>query len=597
MVALIYKKVAGMVLVLAVLAAVSTASESEDRRRLVCDASKYEINGQCNNLGNPTWGMPNTVYVRHEPVAFSDGLKAKRDGPNERTISQVLAKDTPHFGNPHLLTLLLPFFGQFLAHDVASTRSIAEVGDTDEHLTYVEIEDPNDPFYTLSQDDPPAMQVGLSALHTDGFGVGHPINEITHFVDLSSVYGSHAELLSQLRSHEGGRLILTDYRVDGRPFGLSTILLRNQLPNEAMIGVEGHSFLRKFVPPEERLLAGDLRVIENPELGAYHLLWVLEHNRYAAELALQNPDWTDDQLFERAREWTVASYQNVVFYEFVRAVVGPVLFAGVETYGGYNPMVDPRMDVSFVTSAFRFGHTMIPDDIPILDIESDTVIGSLPVVGLFHGKFGPLTANLITRGQANLLYSLYVFGAREPDEKASDTMRNFPDPFDVLAANLVRERLHGLPAYNSLRKARHPAGAAADIYQQQGCAPEYESSPGDDPLGCFMSITHDMEKAELLRQLYGKVKYVDGFMGMMMEHTPTGSALGKTQGAIFVDQFMRSRDGDRWWFENTANGLFTAEEVTTIKSRRLADIISDNFDVPREKLGEYVFVNPKSATV
>lgn len=586
-----YKCFVGCILVLVLTTTFSNAD-------ITCDPQKYELDGKCNNLANPTWGMPDTTYVRHEPNAFSDGLTGKRDGPNERTISQVLSKDnTVLFGNSHLLTLLLPFFGQFLAHDIASTKTVQEVSGSTAHVTFVEIEDPNDPFYLLSKDDPPAMQVGLSVLETDEFGVGYPVNAITHFVDLSSVYGSHSELLEKLREHKGGRMITTDYKIDGSPFGLQSIALKDHIPNEEIVGADAHSFLSRFVPPKERLVAGDLRIIENPELGAYHLVWVLEHNRYAAIIAKENPEWTDDQIFERARQWTVATYQNVVFYEFVHAVVGPVLFMGVETYPGYNQLTDPRMDVSFISSVFRFGHSMIPDDIPILDVDKDTLIGQLPVVGLFHGKFGPLSANLITRGPRNLMYSLYMFGAREPDEKGSDTMRSFPDPFDIIAANLVRERLHGLPAYNALRKARHPAGAESDIYQQQGCSPGYESSPADDPIGCFMSITHNMEKAELLKQLYGKVKYVDGFMGMMMEHSPTGSALGMTQAAIFVDQFMRSRDGDRWWFENTDNGLFTAEEVTQIKSRRLADVISDNFDVPREKLSDYVFVNPKSATL
>lgn len=562
-----------------------------------CDPTVFTIDAQCNNLDNPTWGMPDTVYIRHEPIAYADGLSEKRDGPNERTISQTLSKDTSHFGNAHMVTLLHTFFGQFLAHDIALTKTVAAIAGSTAHTSSIEIEDPADPFYTGSKETPPVMRVSLSDMKTDEFGIKHPVNTITHYIDLSSVYGSHAEFLDKLREHKGGRLITTDYQVDGHELGLRSIELFDQLPNEGRIGIHSEPGLRMFVPPRERLLAGDLRIIENPQLGAYHLLWVREHNRYAAFFAKANPSWTDDQLFDAARKWTVATYQNVVYYEFVRAIVGSLLFGSIETYTGYDATVDPRMDVSFISSAMRFGHSMLPDDIPVLDMHKDEIIGILPLIGLFHGKFGPLTANLLTRGQANLMYSLYMFGAREADEKASDSMRSFPDPFDVLAANLVRERLHGLPAYNDLRKARHPAGAAADIYRQQGCGVEHEQSSEDDPIGCFMGITHDMDKALVLKQLYGKVKYVDGFMGMMMEHKPPGCALGMTHASIFVDQFMRSRDGDRWWFENLDNGLFTADEVETIKSRRLADVLADNYGIPREKLGDYVFVNSKSGTL
>ena len=43
---------------------------------------------------------------------------------------------------------------------------------------------------------------------------------------------------------------------------------------------------------------GDLRVNEQPTLGAIHLLWVREHNRIARELKKINGHWNDERLFQ-----------------------------------------------------------------------------------------------------------------------------------------------------------------------------------------------------------------------------------------------------------------------------------------------------------
>ena len=43
---------------------------------------------------------------------------------------------------------------------------------------------------------------------------------------------------------------------------------------------------------------GDLRVNEQPTLGAMHLLFVREHNRLARHLKGINPLWDDERLYQ-----------------------------------------------------------------------------------------------------------------------------------------------------------------------------------------------------------------------------------------------------------------------------------------------------------
>ena len=53
---------------------------------------------------------------------------------------------------------------------------------------------------------------------------------------------------------------------------------------------------------------------------------------------------------------------------------------------------------------------------------------------------------------------------------------------------------------------------------------------------------------------------------------------------IIKDQFTRIRDGDRFWFENKLNGIFTEEEVQMIHGITLRDIIKATTDIDEPML-------------
>ena len=52
-------------------------------------------------------------------------------------------------------------------------------------------------------------------------------------------------------------------------------------------------------------LAGDIRANENPELASLQTLFVREHNRVAARIAEKNPAWTDEELYQAARNFVI----------------------------------------------------------------------------------------------------------------------------------------------------------------------------------------------------------------------------------------------------------------------------------------------------
>ncbi|XP_059558440.1 dual oxidase 1 isoform X2 [Myotis daubentonii] len=58
---------------------------------------------------------------------------------------------------------------------------------------------------------------------------------------------------------------------------------------------------------------------------------------------------------------------------------------------------------------------------------------------------------------------------------------------------------------------------------------------------------------------------------------------------IVLDQFVRLRDGDRYWFENTRNGLFSEEEIAEIRNTSLWDVLVAVTNVDPSALQPNVF--------
>lgn len=56
--------------------------------------------------------------------------------------------------------------------------------------------------------------------------------------------------------------------------------------------------------------------------------------------------------------------------------------------------------------------------------------------------------------------------------------------------------------------------------------------------------------AIVLRFLYKDVNNIDLWVGGIAEDAEFGSELGETFRTIIVDQFVRIRDGDRFWYES-----------------------------------------------
>ncbi len=87
-------------------------------------------------------------------------------------------------------------------------------------------------------------------------------------------------------------------------------------------------------PDTDMFMAGDIRGNENIELTAIQTLFMREHNRQASILAKLHPDWTDEQLYQGARQIVIAEIQSITFNEYLPALLGR---GTITPYAGYDP--------------------------------------------------------------------------------------------------------------------------------------------------------------------------------------------------------------------------------------------------------------------
>ncbi|MCA9014014.1 MAG: peroxidase family protein [Planctomycetaceae bacterium] len=490
------------------------------------------IDGTGNNIDNPELGSTGSQLIRLAEADYGDGLStpAGEDRPSAREISNVIAAADSSETNDRYLTDLFWIWGQFIDHDITLTGSALDADGNP--LESFPIEVPTgDPFFDPDGSGDDVINLNRSAFELDEDGVRQQINQITAFIDGSMIYGSSEELAAELRTFDGGLLKTSDG--DLLPYG-----------------------------DDGFFLAGDIRANENVALTSMHTIWVREHNRIASELAAENPDLTDEELYQQARQIVIGELQAITFNEFLPALFG----AGVVSeYMGYDPTVDPSIANEFSNAAYRFGHTMLSSE--LLRLDENGNVADEGNIALLNAFFNP--SELEVNGIDSLLRGAAVNLAQELDNELVDDVRNFlfgppgAGGFDLASLNIQRGRDHGLADYNSTRVAL-----------------------GLSAVESFSDISSDPEVAAKLEALYGTVDNIDLWVGGLAEDHLPGSSMGETFTAIIVDQFERLRDGDRFWYEN----VFSGEALKEIDGTTLADVIERNSDV--SGLQENVFFAP-----
>ena len=82
--------------------------------------------------------------------------------------------------------------------------------------------------------------------------------------------------------------------------------------------------------------------------------------------------WDGERLFQAARLATEMQYQHLVFEEFARKVQ-PTIDVFVFNY---ITDVDPAIFTEFANVVYRFGHSMLTENMPRLDANGNPIAGS-----------------------------------------------------------------------------------------------------------------------------------------------------------------------------------------------------------------------------
>jgi hypothetical protein len=467
-------------------------------------------------------------------------------------------------------------FGQFMDHDMDNTPD----GGASLPIA-VAANDPigPDPLpFTRSEIDP-ATGVTTPA---------QQVNSITSYFDLSQVYGSSKVVADALRTFTGGLLKTSPGNM--LPYDNTTYFTADQI---AALNMANDA---QAVPEDQLFAAGDVRGNENIELTTLVTLFVRNHNRLAGQFQKEHPSWSDEQLYQEARKINIAQYQNIIYSEWIPAVLGP---RALPPYRGYNPNVNASISNEFSTVAYRFGHSMVSPSIARDDNNGQALDDSIPLsVDFFDpnllnptGTIDPLT------GLAATDIGPILKGEADGNGQAVDTMvisavRNllFGNGInggqDLVALDVQRGRDHGIPDYNTLRNA-----LGLPTITTFGLITANEQAPA-----AAMQSSVDMVVAQELQESYaGGLGTIDAFEGGLSEYPVPGSDVGPTFQAIMVDQFTRLRDGDRFFY---LNENFNSDEMNIFQqTSTLAKVIMANTNVTNIQSDAIFFHASISGTV
>lgn len=498
---------------------------------LMADDRSYD--GFGNNVAKPEMGAAHMPFRRGAPSMYGDGMASLGGAtrPNPRMVSNMLSQqstDMPH----RSLSDMVWLWGQFVDHDI----TLVPPGDETAMIPVPPGDPSMDPMGTGAVIIPFTRSEFMSGTGDSTITPRAQMNENTAFLDASMVYGSDVNTAFVLRAHIGGNM-----RMDG-----DGMLLRNTL------GLEMDNPLG--LPQTSLFASGDARANEHAGLLALHTLFSREHNRLVAQLVQRHPGWSDEQLYQRARKWVGALVQVITYREWLPALLGP---AAPSHLGTYDPEIDPTIANEFATAIYRVGHTMINTQLPRIRNDNLPAIGG--DVGLRHAFFNP---SLIS-SPGELDYFLKGLCARPMqriDPHVVEDVRDFlfgppgAGGLDLVALNIQRGRDHGIADYNTLR-----------------------TSFGLAPATRFSDITSDPERAAKLQLLYGSVNDIDPWIGAMSEDHLPDAEVGELLATAIADQFIRLRDGDRFYYRWDDD--FSAADLEVLEATTLRDIIVRNTSI------------------
>ena len=477
--------------------------------------------GTCNDLNQTRMGSKGVRFGRN--VDLSAGYPdPELMSPNPRMISrELMTRD--EIKEVDFLSYWATAWIQFMVHDWMSHENSetefhevplaeddplrAKLGDTlDIPVTEV------DPTWTPYENTPPAY-----------------VNRLTHWWDGSQLYGSDAETAAQVRTFQDGKLKIEE---SGR------------LPTDPQTGLPVTGF-------NDNLWLG---------LQMMHELFVKENNAIADMLKSEYPNWSDEQLFNKARLINAAVMAKIHTIDWTPAILNSSTTKAVMNLdwelvaGGDKNLREAPFSLTQEFVAVYRMHPLLRDSVEMLDVESGQTIEE---VSTKDQAFAAAPGVLDALGSENVYYS---FGMSHPGQL---TLNNFPkflqnlelpdgQTLDMAAVDIIRDRERGVPRYNDLRRQ-------LDM----------------PPIADFADLTPDEEMVAKLREVYDNdVEKLDAVVGQLAEgYRPEGFGFSDTTFRIFTVMAPRRFQADRFYTNDFNERVYTPEGMDWIKKSNFRKVI------------------------
>ncbi|XP_053449561.1 dual oxidase 2 [Nycticebus coucang] len=535
----------------------------QDTLSLPWEVQRYD--GWFNNLRHHERGAAGSRLHRLVPANYADGVYQALEEPllpNPRRLSNAATQGEAGLASLRNRTVLGVFFGYHVLSDLVSVET---PGCPAEFLN-IRIP-PGDPVFDPDQRGDVVLPFQRSRWDPEtGRSPSNPrdlINDVTGWLDGSSIYGSSHSWSDALRSFSGGRL--ASGPDPAFPRDSQNSLLMWAAPDPAT-GQRGPQGLYAF---------GAERGNREPFLQALGLLWFRYHNLWAQRLASEHPDWGDEELFQHARKRVIATYQNIALYEWLPSFLQKT----PPGYTGYKPFLDPSISPEFVVASEQFLSTMVPPGIYMRNASChfqkvlNRNFDSSPAFRVCNSYWIRENPNLnSTEEVSQLLLGMASQISELEDRIVVEDLRDYwpgPGKFsrtDYIASSIQRGRDMGLPSYRQ-------ALLALGLETPKNWS---DLNPNVDPQVLEATAAlydQDLSRLELL------------LGGLLESHGDPGPLFS----TIVLNQFVRLRDGDRYWFENTRNGLFSKEEIAEIRNTTLRDVLVAVTEVNPSALQPNVF--------
>ena len=500
------------------------------------------IDGTFNDLHFPTMGATGRRFGRNFPLKHVVPDTANLLVPNPRTVSlELMTRD--QFRPATTLNLLAAAWIQFMVHDwFVHKRSKTE-------MIRIPIQpgdvwgSPEMPIPRTEPDPPPPGSQRPPAY----------ANLNSHWWDSSHIYGCDAVTASKVRTHIGGKL-----RIE--PTGL--------LPVDPQTGIHFSGFTDNW-------WIG---------LAMLHTLFTLEHNYLCDLLSHQHSDWTDEQVYAKAKlinsalmakihtvEWTpailpnsiVKSAMNVNWYglasedaqELLKFIDRNDLLGGIVGSEAKHHSAPYSLTEEFV-AVYRM-HPLIPDEFAFHSVNTGDLLEKreLPEIA---GRLTPAIAERLT--MPDLFYS---FGTCHP---GAITLHNYPrhlqnltrddgERLDLAAVDILRDRERGVPRYNEFRRLLRK-----------------------EPVKSFDELTTDPEWRKQIKAVYdGKLDRVDLMTGLFAEPLPEGFGFSETAFRIFVLMASRRLKSDRFFTDDYRAAVYTEFGMEYLKKNSMLDVLRRHY--------------------